>query len=125
MPDQPQELRAIASKLELGAYSRHVFLCMGPTCCDPLHGLAAWEALKKAIKDHGLVISCQRTKVGCLRGCSHGPVAVVYPEGTWYYGLSVDRIPRFVREHLVEGRPVDDWIFARNPLTSHSPEDRR
>jgi (2Fe-2S) ferredoxin len=41
---------------------------------------------------------------------------VVYPEGTWYHGMTADRIPRLVREHLVEGRPIEEWIFARNPL---------
>jgi (2Fe-2S) ferredoxin len=41
---------------------------------------------------------------------------VVYPEGTWYHGMVADRIPRFVRDHLVEDRPVEDWIFARNSL---------
>ena len=45
---------------------------------------------------------------------------VVYPEGTWYHGMTADRVPRFVQEHLVEGRPIVEWIFARNPLTSNS-----
>jgi (2Fe-2S) ferredoxin len=43
---------------------------------------------------------------------------VVYPEGTWYHGMTADRIPRFVQEHLVEGRPVEEWVFARNPLAA-------
>jgi (2Fe-2S) ferredoxin len=41
---------------------------------------------------------------------------VVYPEGTYYYGMTADRIPRFVEEHLVGGKPIEEWIFARNPL---------
>ncbi len=41
---------------------------------------------------------------------------VVYPEGTWYHGMTAERIPRFVKEHLIEGRPIEEWIFARNPL---------
>ena len=45
-----------------------------------------------------------------------GPILVVYPEGTWYMGMTADRIPRFVQEHLAEGRPVEEWIFARNAL---------
>jgi (2Fe-2S) ferredoxin len=41
---------------------------------------------------------------------------VVYPEGTWYHGMTADRIPHFVREHLLAGKPIEEWIFARNEL---------
>jgi (2Fe-2S) ferredoxin len=43
---------------------------------------------------------------------------VVYPEGTWYHGMTAERIPRFVQEHLVEGKPIREWIFADNRLPS-------
>ena len=113
------ELEALAAKLGLGAYHRHVFLCTGPNCCPDEVGQAAWQELKKQIKEQGLgsgPAACYRTKVGCLRICCHGPTMVVYPEGTWYHGMTAEHIPRFVREHLVDGRPVEAWIFARNPL---------
>jgi len=117
--EKQQQLQAAAAKLGIGHYQRHVFLCTGPSCCTPEAGLEAWEALKKEIKAAGLTTS-YRTKVGCLRICCHGPTMVVYPEGTWYSGMTADRIPRFVREHLVEGRPIDAWIFARNALPNES-----
>ena len=119
MADKEEQLRAAAAKLGIGGYRRHVFLCTGPTCCTPEEGGAAWEALKGQIKEKGLLTgehACYRTKVGCLRICCHGPTMVVYPEGTWYSGMSAERIPRFVQEHLVEGRPIEEWVFARNPL---------
>jgi (2Fe-2S) ferredoxin len=119
MSESIDELRNIAQKLGVGSYRRHVLLCTGPTCCTPEEGSAAWEALKKGIKEHNLAVgenACYRTKVGCLRICCHGPTVVVYPEGTWYHGLSADRVPRFVQEHLVEGKPITEWIFAENPL---------
>jgi (2Fe-2S) ferredoxin len=75
--------------------------------------------LKQQIKDHGLSAgdhACYRTKVGCLRICCHGPTMVVYPEGTWYHGMNAERIPLFVRQHLVEDKPVEEWVFARNAL---------
>jgi (2Fe-2S) ferredoxin len=111
-----EDLSKAVAKLGIGGYGRHVFLCIGPTCATNEIGLAAWEALKQELKHAGLGNSCYRTKVGCLRICCQGPTMVVYPEGTWYSGMTADRIPRFVREHLVEGRPIEEWIFARNPL---------
>jgi (2Fe-2S) ferredoxin len=116
---EKEELVAAALKVGVGQYQRHVLLCTGPSCCTPEAGLEAWEVLKKQLKERGLMSgdhACYRTKVGCLRICCHGPTMVVYPEGTWYAGMTADRIPRFVQEHLVEGRPIEEWIFARNPL---------
>lgn len=109
------ELQAAAVKVGIGTYCRHVLLCTGPSCCTPEAGLAAWETLKQQLKDKK-VADCYRTKVGCLRICCHGPTMVVYPEGTWYHGMTAERIPRFVQEHLIEGRPIREWVFADNPL---------
>jgi (2Fe-2S) ferredoxin len=123
MSDKEDLLKATAAKLGVGAYRRHVFLCTGPNCCTPEDGLAAWEALKKEIKDHNLGTgehACYRTKVGCLRICCHGPTVVVYPEGTWYHGMTTERIPLFVRQHLIGGEPVGEWVFARNPLSAEA-----
>jgi len=112
-----EQLKAAAAKLGLGNQQRHVLLCTGPSCCTPEAGLAAWDVLKQQLKEKGLTDVCLRTKVGCLRICCQGPTLVVYPEGTWYHGMTNDRIPRFVQEHLVEGKPIVEWVFALNPLS--------
>lgn len=119
MSEKSDQLQAAAAKLGIGGYQKHVFLCTGPKCCTPEAGQEAWEALKAEVKDAGLLTgpnACYRTKVGCLRICCHGPTLVVYPEGTWYAGMTADRIPRLVSEHLAQDRPIAEWIFARNPL---------
>ena len=119
MTDKTEQLQSAATKMAIGSYRRHVLLCTGPNCCTPEEGLVAWELLKQQIKDQGLgegENACYRTKVGCLRICCHGPTVVVYPEGTWYHDMTPDKIERFVQEHLIEGRPIEEWIFARNPL---------
>lgn len=119
MTGDKEQLQAAAAKVGVGSYHRHVFLCTGPSCCTPEVGQAAWEMLKQQLKEAGLGSgprACYRTKVGCLRICCHGPTMVVYPEGTWYHGMTAERMPLFVRQHLMEGKPIEDWIFARNAL---------
>jgi (2Fe-2S) ferredoxin len=119
MSEQADQLHAAAAKVGIGAYKRHVLLCTGPNCCSPEEGLRAWETLKQQLKDGNLLTgerACYRTKVGCLRICCHGPTMLVYPEGTWYHGMTAERIPHFVEQHLVEGREVTEWVFAHNPI---------
>jgi (2Fe-2S) ferredoxin len=125
MTDRQEHLEMVAANLGIGSYQRHVLLCVGPNCCPPEDGLEAWDVLKTQIKEQGLGSGdsvCYRTKVGCLRICVHGPTMVVYPEGTWYHGMTADRIPQFVQQHLVEGKPIADWIFARNALPNVTAE---
>ncbi|MFN9413170.1 MAG: (2Fe-2S) ferredoxin domain-containing protein, partial [Pirellula sp.] len=62
--------------------------------------------------------SCYRTKVGCLRVCSDGPILVVYPEGHWYAEMTAEKIPEFVERQIVKGEAIPEWIFASNSLTS-------
>ena len=84
------EARLEAQRRGVGSYERHIFLCVGPDCCTPEEGAAAWSQLKSGVaklngsSDAGRIY---RTKVGCLRVCTSGPVAVLYPQGTWFGGL--------------------------------------
>jgi (2Fe-2S) ferredoxin len=128
MSDQQDQLHTVAAKLGIGSYKRHVLLCTGPNCCSPEEGMAAWEALKQQLKDHNLLTgekACYRTKVGCLRICCHGPTMLVYPEGTWYHGMTADKIPHFVQHHLIEGREVTEWVFAHNPIGDQPANEPR
>jgi hypothetical protein len=116
-----EELRDLAIRLKIGAYHRHIFLCIGPTCCSDSTGAAAWKKLKDELKARNISLAegpsaCYRSKVQCLRICKGGPILVVYPEGYWYSGMTEDRIDRFIDEQILLGKPIEEWIFARNPL---------
>ncbi len=122
-----EPLAKLADKLLIGHYTRHVFLCIGDACCTAEDGANAWEVLKDELKRRNLSLAtgpnaCYRTKVGCLRVCAGGPILVVYPEGTYYAGMTADRIPEFVERHLVKGQPIEEWIFARNPLPAQQSQ---
>ena len=68
------------------------------------------QALQTALKQTGLLKKSRVTLARCLGQCGNGPNMVIYPEGIWYGGLEEKGIQRIVREHLVEGKPVEDLI---------------
>lgn len=105
-----------ASKLPLPDIRRavrHVFLCVGPDCCDPAAGEPLWDLLKAETRR--LPVTVLRTRAACLRVCTAGPWMVVYPDGIWYGQLDAGRLRRIVAEHLGEGRPVAEWVAASMP----------
>lgn len=139
-------LEAIAGSLGIGGLERHIFLCAqqsNPRCSGYEQSSAVWQHLKRRLKAMDLSSapapwrgtdpgapppptprgtgSILRSKVDCFRICEQGPIAVVYPDGTWYRGVTVEVLDRIIEEHLVGGSPVQEFVFALDDLDAASP----
>ena len=95
---------------------RHIMICADPEkpkCCDRETGIEAWNFLKRRLSELGLggKAGVLRNKVSCLRVCMAGPIAVVYPDGVWYGGVSVEDVEEIVESHLMNDVPVERLLI--------------
>ena len=107
-----------SEKPQLNPYKKHIFVCTGSRCA-PETSPALYKGLKERLKELHLNEGSeriQRSQCQCLGVCEKGPIAVVYPEGVWYYELNPEKMERVIQEHLIHNRPVNDYVLHRHDV---------
>ena len=106
----------------------HLLLCATSSkslCCEKELGNQSWEKLKEVLtklnldspkRSNGLIL---RSKVDCLRVCNNGPILLVWPDGIWYQNVSPDRVERIIENHIINNKPLEEWIFKKTPLNNN------
>ncbi|MDP6593035.1 MAG: (2Fe-2S) ferredoxin domain-containing protein [Candidatus Marinimicrobia bacterium] len=97
-----------------GKYDRHIFVCINDRpedspkeCCAAKGGKDIRFEFVKLISQHGLKGKVRSNKSGCLDACELGPIVVVYPEGFWYTGVSLEDVPEIFEKSVLKGEPMD------------------
>ena len=115
--DGLKQARQKAAKLRIPSASRAIWLCTdhGESGCASAKQMSeSWKFLKRRLKELGL--SGQggvlRLRMECCDVCKSGPIAAVMPDGVWYGQCTPDVLDRIIREHLVDGRVVREYVIA-------------
>ena len=107
-----ENLTKIAAQKGYKTRKRHIFLCTRGSCASEQESLKLWEFLKQRLKEIEPDVkkaTIARTQSGCLRICTGGPIAIVYPEGTLYGHLNEEKLEKIIQDHLINGIPVKEF----------------
>lgn len=105
----------------MSAPKRHILVCTnrrdpgGKPSCAARGSEALLAALKAELNGSALKSETWITKSGCLKHCSQGPAAVVWPEGFVLAGLTPEDAPRLLARCAGEGEPLPDRLAADLP----------
>jgi len=112
----------------MARFQRHLFICVNERDRDDPRGscsrrgsLEVARALKIKAYECGLKRVVRVNKAGCLDQCARGVTCVVYPEGVWYGGVTLDDVDEIVERHLVGGEPVERLVLPDDALTGKKP----
>jgi len=92
------------------SYKQYILVC-GGTACESIKGLDLFHALKKAVKENGLVNEVQVVRTGCLGFCEKGPIVKVLPQDTFYVEVKPEDAEEIIKEHIIKGRVVSRLLY--------------
>ncbi len=107
--DEAREAARAAATIPRGHC--RLMLCTG-TGCVAGGAFQLKERLEQEITSQGLGNRVSVVGTGCNGFCGQGPLMVVAPDSTFYGWLKPDDVPRLVKEHLLDGKPVETLMYA-------------
>ncbi|MCE5323888.1 NADH-quinone oxidoreductase subunit NuoF [bacterium] len=97
---------------------RTIVVCSGTACVDP-GGKRIEPELKRIIKEKNaqdLVEVEEAVSYGLCKNC---PIIVVEPDGVYYEKIDSAKIERIIDEHIIGGKPVEEYKTHEWVDTSH------
>ena len=97
----------------MSIFEHHIFVCENRRpaghpkgCCAEKGSERIRSLFKEELKARGLKGTVRANSAGCLDQCEHGVTVVVYPEATWYAGVTEADVVEIIDRHIVGGEPV-------------------
>ena len=87
----------------------HVLVC-GGTGCKSAGSKEVQLEFAKQLEQKGLSDEVMIVETGCHGFCEHGPLVIIYPEGTFYCRVKPEDVEEIVESHLFKGRIVENRL---------------
>ncbi len=107
----------------MAIFRSHVLICGGTGCTSSKSPLIK-ARFEEKIKELSLDKEVQVVATGCFGLCEEGPIVIVYPEGSFYSKMTVEKVDEIVEEHLLKGRIVDKYLFKEKVKTDDTAEHK-
>lgn len=92
----------------------HIFVCTSCRTngkqqgfCYSKKSVDVVNAFIEEINDRDLTGDVMINNTGCFGICDRGPIVVIYPEGTWYGGVTPDDVEEIMDKHIEGGEIVE------------------
>ncbi len=115
----------------MAKFQRHIFTCINQRpegnpkgCCAARGGAEVALELKRRLHERGLRRIVRANKAYCLDQCARGVTLVVYPDGVWYGGVTVDDLEEIIERHIIGGEVVERLRIPDEELTGIDPATR-
>ena len=106
-------------------FTHHIFVCCNQRqpghrrgCCDGIGQGLLRSTLKAELAARGLKGAVRANQSGCLDQCELGPVMVIYPQGIWYGGVTLEDVPRIVERTILHGEVLADLLIPEEALNT-------
>ena len=70
-----------------------------------------FQHLATTLMKEGIMGTVQPIRTGCMNRCQMGPIMLVEPGHTMYTGLTTDKIDRIIKEHIIGGNVVEEYVI--------------
>jgi len=95
----------------------HIFVCASfraggdpKGVCNKKGAVSLLPYIEGEILDRGLNALVAST--GCMKGCDHGPVLVIYPDNLWYGNVDREEAVDEILDALEAGRTAEAYLIS-------------
>ncbi|MFC4077822.1 (2Fe-2S) ferredoxin domain-containing protein [Salinithrix halophila] len=91
----------------------HLLICNGGSCMKQ-GAEEVTDAIREVIRTSGNDACIHTTRTRCNGRCQDACVVILYPEGTWFHGITPESGRELIRRHVLQNRPLSDRISHRH-----------
>jgi NADH-quinone oxidoreductase subunit F len=110
--EKAQEILQIRDGKPGALYKAHLMVCGGQGCISSKCGEVV-DAFRQALVKYNFEDHVKIVLTGCMGPCDMGPVAIVFPDATFYRKLKPKDAEAIVLEHIINGQPVTRLLYKK------------